>query len=106
MKCKNVRENILERGRKVLKCMRSDELFVVMGIFSARWRKFWKEVSIIVIMYLLVVYVKSLYEFNFFLSFNIKYLIYFKIFGYLLFDFLCFGLFLLVVLNLYNYSYN
>lgn len=42
MKCKDVREDSPERGRKTLKCEQSIELSAVMETFNMRWEKTWE----------------------------------------------------------------
>lgn len=68
VKCKNVRENISEKGRKALKCMQSNELPAVTGTFSMRWGKTWNEAS--AIMHLLAACTKSLNKLDLLPSFK------------------------------------
>lgn len=60
MKSKNVREEYSRKRKKDIKMHVEYELSAVMGTFSMRWGKTWHEASIIAIMHLLAVYMKSL----------------------------------------------
>lgn len=42
VKCKDVREDSPERGKKALKCEQSIELSAVMETFNMRWIKIWE----------------------------------------------------------------